>query len=156
MGYPMGALRRRAMDFLLDELTHPDYNPYQVVAGRMPSAPALDRVFTSWRDIYDAFQPVEQTRNTWTGYPGDSDFGYGYIALSAASFLPGVERDGRRGVDALQWLKDNYPKQEVLNDNPKWAIVPREIDFQGSLLAPDSWAARNRRWLAKPGAARRR
>jgi hypothetical protein len=156
MGYPMGALRRRAMDFLLDELTHPDYNPYQVAQGRMPSAPALDRVFTTWRDVYDAFQPQEQTSKTWAGYPGDSDFGYGYIALSAASFLPGVERDGRRGIDALQWLKDNYPRQEVMNDNPKWAIVPRDVDYLGSLLSPKSWAARNRRWLAKPATARRR
>ena len=58
----------------------------------------------------------------------DVEHGYAQIVRAATSFLPGITDGSLSGQSAWNWM--NSPTQGVsnqsgLNDNPKWAILPR-------------------------------
>jgi hypothetical protein len=139
MGFPTQTLRRRSMTHMLGELTSPDYNPYLVEAYVLPAAPAQKQVFTAWAQVLDGFLPETRTASKFSGSTY-ADFSYSFIALAAASYLADVDQDGRKGSDAYAWLKANIPRQDVLNDNPKWALVPRVYPVSGSISTPESWS----------------
>jgi hypothetical protein len=139
MGFPVKALRQKAYQFMLGELTSPDYNPYLVAAYTMPASPSADVYFQSWGGIKEAFLPIRSSITSFAPST-DTDFGYNFIALGTAAYLVDVEQDGRKGIDAYNWLKAEVPNQFAYSANPKWAIIPREIPTQGSVSNPESWS----------------
>lgn len=149
LGFPFQRVLARNLDFIYGQLTDPAYNKYLVDTPAQPVAPSLSAIFTSWRDVRDGYTAAYQNKTTWSGYLGDAEFGWGYIALSAASYLPLLDQSGKDGTAAWQWLKDNYPRQDSMDDNPKWAIVPRAQQSPGSVAAPATWAARFKASMAR-------
>lgn len=149
LGFPAGPLRRDVMKNLLGQLVDSSYNPYLVESYFIPSAGAKGEYFQDWGSVKSAFAPDYAARSTWEASRiGDAEFGYGYIALAAASFLQDVEWNQTNGMAGRDWLDDIYPKNAAaLAANPKWALVPRNYRTRGSLAAPDSWASRFKRAL---------
>ena len=41
------------------------------------------------------------------------------------AILSGVDDGPLKGEDAWRWIIEHEPFQQAMNDNPKWALVPR-------------------------------
>lgn len=145
LGFPIQPLRRRAFGFMLGELTSPEYNRYLIDGVHAPLGPSQFQIFTTWAQIMDAYLPTYRDKQSLT-YVGDPEFGYAFIALGAAAYLTDVDAGDAKGLDAWRWLNSAVPKQEQLNDNPKWAFVPRSISAPGSISNPESWTRSFQSW----------
>lgn len=141
LGFPARPLRLNFGKYLVGQLTDPAFNPYLVDVYYMPSGPAKGKNYDSWAEVLDAFRPAVASTRRFTAV-GSADFHYGFIALAALSVLTDVDMNGKSGQDTYLWLKNNYPGQSLLNDNPKWAIVPRSMPVDGSIQNRESWAKR--------------
>lgn len=150
IGFPAGPLRRDVMKNLLGQLVDPDYNPLLADTYYMPSAGVKGTYFPDWKAVKGGFQPSFANRATWDTTRTDYvEFGYGYIALAAASFLHDVEWNGTSGTKGWDWIIGSYPRNtKELSVNPMWAIVPRNYHAKGSLSDPASWNSRFKRVLA--------
>lgn len=147
-GFPTTALRRKTMENLADQLLDPDYNRYLVDAYYVPVSGELNVFYTSWAQVMEGTAAAERNRKTWvSSRVGDAEHGYGYIALAASSFLADVDKGDRKGIDGWTWFKENYPRQDVLNDNPKWAFLPRWTPSTASSpVLADRWAKQFQQW----------
>lgn len=144
LGLPVSALRRDVMKNLLGQIKDPGYNPYLTEAYHAAATGAKGMYYSTWQQVRDAFEPTYRDHTTWE--PArimDGEFGYGYIAMAAASYLGDVEWNGIDGNTGVDWLWQNYPRNRTaLSSNPKWSQVPRATAVTGSLAKPDSWADR--------------
>ena len=115
--------------WMIQILVNPDVNHYHIQDYVYPFVDNTGNYFTTWKlwnDSYLAAWTNSQEIPLWNGRSGDVEFGYPHIAYAASSFLPGVSTsEGYTGTDAWTWLKSHLPNQNLQNDNPKWAIVPR-------------------------------
>src|SRR5207247_7043109 len=77
--------------------------------------------FQTWAAVKNAYIGL------LTSFVGTNDVenGYMHIARAASSFITGVSDQGLSGLTAWNWMTANVGGQNYLNDNPKWAIVPR-------------------------------
>jgi hypothetical protein len=141
LGYPSGALHRNFGRFLMGILSDPTFNPYLVDLYYMPGCPAKGVAYASWADVLDAIQPAYRSLQKFQA-EGGGDFDYGLIALTASSFLTSESMNNKSGMEMYDWMRSNYPKVDLLNDNPKWAIVPRDVPVVGSIASRKSWARR--------------
>ncbi len=144
LGFPGDPIRTHLGLFLVNQLVDPSFNPYLIDAYVMPSSPAAGVAFQNWGEVLAGFREAKQksTHFQQTGKLA-AEFGYGYIALSVGSFLTDLQGNGgKTGLDGYNWLKKRYPQQDLLNSNPKWAIVPRTGDTPGSIANPATWAKR--------------
>ena len=107
----------------------------------MPGCPAKGVAYASWADVLDAIQPAYRSLQKFQA-EGGGDFDYGLIALTASSFLTSESMNNKSGMEMYDWMRSNYPKVDLLNDNPKWAIVPRDVPVVGSIASRKSWARR--------------
>jgi hypothetical protein len=118
---------------LLHQIADPAYMPKSLIAGyyiptRGEAAPCTaSPPLATWAEVAQRVPPatLATAQKAWEAGASDADHGYGTIALAAASYLPGISDGELTGQAAWDWLKANLPRQEALNDNPKWAIVPR-------------------------------
>lgn len=132
----VGPLRREAMKFLLELILSPDYAPKEMLgaaylASRDGARPCeKSKPYETWTAVLAAMDPQEAAAapKRWAAGAGDPEHGYPAIMLAAASFLPGVQSGPLLGEDAWRWMKNNVARQEAMNDNPKWALVPRPAD----------------------------
>ncbi|MBE0657130.1 MAG: hypothetical protein IH602_05540 [Bryobacteraceae bacterium] len=140
LGFPATTLRRTMLRSILNQLANPDYNPYLIDETAICSGPS-NRVFhKDWAGVLSGFKPSVQKRKSFTSETiGETELGYGYVALAAASFMSDVEEGPMNGRAAHKWLAENYPALDALNANPKWALVPRPYAFKGSVSAPATW-----------------
>ncbi len=140
LGFPATVLRRTMLRGMLNQLANPDYNRYLIDEIDICNGPK-DRVFhDGWKGVLSGFKPATQQRTSFLSMPvGETELGYGYVALAAASFLGDVEEGSMNGRAAHQWLSENYPGLGSLSSNPKWALVPRSYEFKGSISAPSTW-----------------
>jgi hypothetical protein len=152
LGLPVHALRHESLKNLAGQLLDPTYNRYLIDAYFIPSAPARLQFFQDWAGVLDAIPSSSRERQHWmSDRVNDTDFGYGYIALAAASFLIDTDWQGRSGSEGWNWLYSNYPRNRTAQAaNPKWAFVPRTVPTAGSLAQASSWQARFRVALEKP------
>jgi hypothetical protein len=126
LGFPIQAVQRTTLIHLLHQLQDPSYNPFLADSYRIPTKDASGQYFTDWASIKAGYISPNKTAfdpNNTT----DSEHGYAYIARAAASFLIGIQDGNLSGANAWAWLMANTPNQNVLNDNPKWALVPRSF-----------------------------
>jgi len=128
LGFPIGPYRRTVALHLLHQLVNPAYNPYLSAAYRMPAVRASDgQFFSDWGAVLRAFMPNFRTVTGWPhGDEGDVENGYPVTARAAASFLPGVNDGNLKGEDAWNWIYKAFRRTDALNNNPKWALVPRK------------------------------
>jgi hypothetical protein len=141
LGYPAETLHRRFGQNLQGMLSDPDYNPFLVDLYYMPGTRSKGQSYSTWREVFEAIQPAYQSSRKFSA-EGGSDFDYGLMALSAASFLTNQSMNGKTGIEIYDWLRTHYPKTGLLDDNPKWAFVPRDSPSIGSISNMKSWARR--------------
>jgi hypothetical protein len=142
LGFPAARLRRTILRGMLNQLANPDYNPYLVDEIDICVGPKNKVFHDGWKGVLSGYKPATQQRKTFLSRPmGETELGYGYVALAVASFLGDVVEGSMNGRAAHQWLNDNYPAAALtpLNSNPKWALVPRSHEFKGSISAPSTW-----------------
>ena len=128
MGFPMAKLQSNVAKSLLHQLLDPGYNPYMVEEYRIPTTDKAGNYFTSWRTLAEAYTVPQKrlSKRQFIIFPELAEGGYVHIARAAASYLPGVNDGALKGEDAWKWMIQHEPAQHLLNDNPKWALVPRQ------------------------------
>ena len=133
LGFPIQAVAQTASIHLLHQLQDPGYNPYMAESYRIPMRSISGQYFQDWPSILGAFLPTAIRTSIQTA--NDAEHGYIYIARAAASFLGGVQDDGLEGLSAFNWIvsttaataNSKVSGLPVINDNPKWALVPRSF-----------------------------
>ncbi len=119
LGFSSGKLLETVSKNLLNQILHPDYNPFLVDNYHIGTR-GLDGVYlTTWAQV-KAGHEVSSDSSFGSNYA----YSYNKIAKGAASFLVGNSDGGLLGIDAYAWMKANIP-DEVQNDDPSWAFVPR-------------------------------
>jgi hypothetical protein len=120
LGYPADRLVGYLAADLIAQLTDPGYNPFLAANGRLPTM-RVDGgdFFPDWAAVASGFSDDWQTRNS---FPlTDAEHGYDFIALAAAS----MAANEPSGCAAWLFMQTNALGAMVLDDNPKWAILPR-------------------------------
>lgn len=141
LGFPAATLRKTMLRGMLNQLANPDYNRYLIDEDQICNGPDHLVFFKNWGEVLNAFEQPTRERNKFLSTPvGETELGYGYVALAVASFLGDVEEGTMNGREAHKWLYENYPGLDSLNSNPKWALVPRSYEFKGSVSSPASWS----------------
>ena len=120
LGYPTDALSSYLAVSLIGQLTDPAYNPYLVASGRLPTKRASDSAFfPTFADMATGYSADWQALKT---FPlSDPEHGYDFIAMAAASMVANEPA----GCSAWMFMQANALGAIVLDDNPKWAILPR-------------------------------
>jgi len=124
LGFPVRKLHETLAKNLINQLQNPDYNPYLAAAYRIPVRKQQGAYIGTWAEVRRGY-----ANPGITGFRAsdsrDVEHGYGRIVQAAASFLPGIV-DGRlTGKGAWEWINTNLGEADLLNNNPKWALVPR-------------------------------
>jgi hypothetical protein len=105
-------------------------NPFLAGAYEAPRTLASNKLWISdWATYGDGFLATQRAKTSWNAVAPSSDDnnpdnGYPQLARGAASFVTGVTSGGFSGQAAYDWL-NTHMNTSVLNDNPKWAFVPR-------------------------------
>jgi len=119
LGFAAAKLQETTAKNLLNQILHPDYNPFLVDNYRFPSRDLTGKYLTTWAQVRAGHQDSSDSSFTAT-----YAISYAQIAKGAASFLGGNSDGSLSGDAAYAWMKANIPDQ-VLNDDPTWAFVPR-------------------------------
>lgn len=142
LGFPATTARRTMLRGLLNQLANPAYNPFLVDEMAICNGPSHLVFHKDWAGVRSGFMPEIQKRKSFASYTiGETELGYGYVALAAASFMSDVEEGSMNGRAAHKWFAEHYPAMHTLDANPKWALVPRPHPFKGSVSAPATWSA---------------
>ncbi len=119
LGFASGKLLETVSKNLLNQILHPDYNPFLVDNYRFPTRDLTGNYLTTWVEVKAGHQ--DSSDSSFTATYSNS---YAQIAKGAAAFLVGVSDGNLSGDAAYAWMKANIPDQ-VQNDDPTWAFVPR-------------------------------
>jgi hypothetical protein len=124
LGFPSAPLRSWLALSLTGMVNNPGaISPYSIGTYRVPTASkASGTWYESWADVAGGYVTGYDPQPDFDSYLTDAEHGYSYIAQAAlASFAadPG-------GSAAWAWIAPKTANQAILNDNPKWAIVPRQ------------------------------
>ena len=123
LGYPADALASYLAVNLIAQLTDPAYNPFLIANGRQPTMRSSDGdFFPGWAEVASGYTEDWRTRSTLP--LSDPEHGYDFIGLAAAS-MAALEP---AGCPAWMFMQANALGAAVLDDNPKWAILPRAAD----------------------------
>lgn len=148
LGYPADALRQYLATAVVGELASPGFNPHLSASYRLPTIRKSDRgYFQSWPEVQSGFLPSyiasAQSRFLSGSGIGDTEHGYPNIALAAASYVSDIPNGGA----AWEFMRTNVLSNPLLDNNPKWALVPRprltpfqqwQIRYFGSATSPES------------------
>lgn len=122
LGYPTGPLLSWAAPVVINQLTHPDYNPYLSASFMMPTVQASDsRYFATWLDERASFLSSYDAPQDFANYLNDANHGYTMICMMAAA-MAAAEPNGNQ---AWAFIQQHVLPAASLNDNPKWALLPR-------------------------------
>ena len=120
LGYATDALVSYLAVNVIGQLTDPAYNPFLMANGRLPTMRSSDSgFFPGWAEMATGY--VESWRGRTTFPLSDPEHGYDFIALTAAS----MAANEPNGCPAWLFMQSNALGAAVLDDNPKWAILPR-------------------------------
>ena len=127
LGYPTKQiLDWYGVDFTLNRFTHPDFNHFNGASYRFPVAYDDGTYVQTWAEADSKY--VDHP----TSFRVDGDpYSYKFIALGAVSCL----FDYANGPSAYNFLKTNVPSQDVLNNSPTWAFVPKSSSNQNQTRA---------------------
>ncbi len=121
LGYPTDAIIKHFGQNYINQVTHPDYNPYLLCNGRIPTVKTDSTYFTSWKELKTGYNDKWKNKNSFdTAYAEHYTF-LGMTAVSYCTPLPG-------GKDAWAFVKTHALPASCLNDDPRWAIIPRDIN----------------------------
>jgi hypothetical protein len=120
LGHASNALLARFAQHYVGVLTNPDYNPYLLANGRVPTVRLSDGQFIdTWAGLKQGYQVAWQTA---TSYPlGDAVHGYAFLGLAGVSMIRGEPG----GQAAWDFVEQEILSAPILDSNPKWALVPR-------------------------------
>lgn len=122
LGYDTGYLLRWSAPYYIGVLTDPASSPYFAAAYRTPTVSKITgQYFRTWAEWMTGFEQAYRESAELQWALNDSEHGYPFIALAAISFLTGEPG----GEEAWEWVRDNTLHAIALDENPKWAILPR-------------------------------
>ncbi len=123
LGFDSDRLRTWLGEHLVNILTHPDFDPYRIANYREPTTMAGScDWFDSWADMLDTYQPdCEDAVIEFNNQLNDAEHGYPHIARAATSFVA----DLPNGPGAWGFIEP-ATDDPVLEDNPKWDLLPTE------------------------------
>lgn len=121
LGFSAGQIIDWYKDFFINRFTHPDFNPYKGCPYRFPVRYTNGNLLQTWSQANAAI-PGDPSSFPADDYP----YSYRYLAMAALSCLT----EYPNGQKAYDFLKANVNSQEKLNEDPTWAIIPRNIQNQ--------------------------
>jgi hypothetical protein len=127
LGFPITQVQQTVAKNLLNQLVNPAYNPYLAGMYRMPVIEAsTNTYYTDWGSVLQAYLPALRDTQVWLDN-GDADIfsGYPHIARAAASFLPPINDGPFSGQAAWDWINANVGYQNLVGQDPQWALLPR-------------------------------
>jgi hypothetical protein len=124
-GYPTEGLLKFQAKRLFNQVLNPETNHILIEAYRYPTITKANRWIQTWQenDSYYAALP-----SAWRALGSETpDHSYGFIAMSAISFVYPYSSGTYRGADAWDFIRKKKPNQQTLaTQSPKWDIVPRK------------------------------
>lgn len=133
LGFNTTQLRQFTGQHLVDMLTHPDYSPYFVQLSEEPVIQAsTGQYFQTWADLYNEI---------CQDHVGDTPiFEREYLSYSmgASSFMT----DLPNGDMAWDFIVENAANNPSLNNNPEWALLPRNPVNSTLAIAQTTFEAR--------------
>ncbi|MBL8026663.1 MAG: T9SS type A sorting domain-containing protein [Fibrobacteres bacterium] len=133
LGFPFGALKSYLAVNYIGQATAEGYNHYLLANGRIPTVKKGGEYFTTWADMVNGYDSSWKTQNKFD--LSDADHGYDFLALTALSYV----RNEARGDSAWSFAATKILPASVLNNNPKWAIVPRNEDWDFNFLEKNNF-----------------
>lgn len=127
LGFATGPLLSWVAPVLTNELTNPEYNPYLAASFMMPTLQKLvagDQYFNTWTATRGAFVAGYEAnaQAEFVSQLTDANHGYPMICMAAAAMAAAEPN----GPQAWTFIQQNVVAPAAsLNDNPKWAILPR-------------------------------
>lgn len=136
LGFPLAATVTYFSKFFVEQVTTDGYNPKHIARGRMPENAGVKNgargaYFATWEDLEAAFLTswyvadwdlTVTTDENFDVQLTDAENGYAFLALAALA----VCYSETSGAAAWTWAVANIASDpsDVLNANPKWALVP--------------------------------
>ncbi|HEX4949115.1 MAG TPA: BACON domain-containing protein [Blastocatellia bacterium] len=122
LGFSTGGLLSWLAPLTIGQLTDPGYDPYIVAAYQMPSVRLMDNCYYSlWPDnrqgFLNSYNPQTDFLNQLNQ---DVNHGYPYVAMTGAAYA--ANEPG--GSAAWAFMQQQVMPSPLLNNNPKWAILP--------------------------------
>jgi hypothetical protein len=130
LGYPADPMLMWMSGWLFGQTLDPAYDPYLIATYVMPVTDQDSVFFNDWATVKGRFSDPfisdgrTYTHEAWFNSNLGLDHGYGLIAATAASMA--ARHPG--GQDAWNWFKSHAYDKVAFSSNPKWAILPREIN----------------------------
>jgi hypothetical protein len=122
LGFASDALLSWLAGVVIGQLTDAGYDPYLSASYRMPTVKSADNAyFGAWPDERTGFLASYDPFANFTDQLSDANHGYPIIAVAATAAVAG-EPGGDR---AWAFMQQQALPAASLNDNPKWAILPR-------------------------------
>jgi hypothetical protein len=123
LGYNTDTLLAFSGKLLLEPFKNEDLPHSMMCVLAMPSLDNNNAWFTTWNDIYDQFTPeyIEKTTSFVTSNR-DAEHGYPSIAMAAASYLNGYSNH----PELWRFIEEKIIVKDIFNNNPKWALLPRQ------------------------------
>ena len=127
LGFATGPLLTWLAPVVTNELTNPAYNPYLAASFMMPTLQKLqagDQYFGNWTAERSAFVASFEAnaQADFVSQLSDPNHGYPMICMAAAAMAAAEPN----GAAAWTFIQQQVVAPAVsLNDNPKWAILPR-------------------------------
>lgn len=130
LGFSSQAILTYCSQHWIQRLVTPGFDPYLISIGRFPVRNLAGTYFATWADadaaILGTFTNGDEGTVTRLEHHewmlADGENGYGFIAMAGLSMVT-AQTDG---ADAWTWVLANIANDpsDVLNANPKWALVP--------------------------------
>jgi len=126
LGYGAARVQEFWARWNINLILHPDSNPYHIGGDYgYPMMKPDGQLFDTWAGWRAAYLPTYNPKTLFDSRSGDVEHGYSHIAYAGLSYAPGIMAGSLNGDNAWNWIKTNLLNQNLQNDNPKWAIVPR-------------------------------
>jgi hypothetical protein len=124
-GYPTKSLLNYLAHRTFNTLLNPKVgNPLLIEAYRYPTKVAPGG---KWLPDWSGFSSYYATLPTTWQKGGNIDHSYGFIAMSALSYLYDLSADGYKGKQAWEFMVANKPEQgRLATESPKWSVTPLE------------------------------
>jgi hypothetical protein len=138
MGYPTDKLKEHVAKHIIHMTLDPAFTPW-AVGGFTYGQFTTDvghPYFSTWAAVLAGFTSsyLSVIKATWpndVAGANDPNFGYVVMAFAASSYLPPYSDGTLTGQAARSWMERNISIGTAdlisrMNDNPKWAILPRQ------------------------------
>jgi len=126
LGFESSSLRQYLGQYLVGLMTDSGSTPFNVALSRLPVIHKLSgQYFNSWESVCNAIDYSFYPNGIETEFHNllqDVEHGYSNIAMCATSFVTDLP-NGNMAWHFMDSVAINNP---LLNNNPKWAILPRD------------------------------